>query len=103
MDPVVKVAIDGMVESINYSNGFSSSYNKRDLLCTYKVLIKNGYILEPDEIYRYLIEEKEWSIQMATEAKDFAIGVIFGKKYRHADCIFRKDIVKIWESKAGIP
>lgn len=100
-DPVVRVAIEHLTAGVNLGTGLTHPSDRARAIETFRLLRKAGHSWSPDEIHAWALANG-WRNGGATELRDYAEGVLEGKRYRVGDAFgLKASAVATWRSEAS--
>jgi hypothetical protein len=98
-DPIVRVAIQGMTQSVNLNNRLYQVEDRDAAILTLRLLHKRDHALHPDEIYRWALAHG-WPDEGARNLREIAQELLAGRKHRTTRPDYGDDVYGYWKKEA---
>lgn len=99
-DPVVLAALKSITMEVNMNNRLVDSYGKDSVVGAFSALKNRRHCWNPEEIYVWALANG-WPPEAAERLREFAQGVLDGKRYKTGMQMWKDDIVDYWAKEAA--
>jgi hypothetical protein len=99
-DPVVRIAIEHLTQSVNLGTGLSHPSDKAHAVETFRILRKGGHRWDSDEVHAWALAHG-WETRGAADLRKYAAGVLEGRGFRTRGYGINRSTLDAWRREAG--